>query len=426
MKVFEPLRTYSSPRRSAVVFSRATSEPASGLERPNEQRIGSSRSGGSHVAFCSSLPAMITGPAPRPFAPSEVPMPVQPQFSSSPTSMPSNAPRPRPPYSTGMCRFISPSPCAFAITSAGCCIATSYSAALGRISFAANSRASARNSFCSSVRANETPPWTASSIVAIVSSRVLIDWSVNKRSERRRLGQEHGRDAPERKRRASEQCRLLPSAPTARNLRMVDDRLGVAVHAAEAPGLVDLPRLQVRELGHVATNVVTARIAALGLQRRVEHASTLRVVDTRPGDPLPVAAVRRDIPVEQQLLEPRGTVTPVDTEILDEEGRRDESRAVVHPPLARELAHARVDERVAGATLPPRVEGGAGVASAIGPVVQVGARRLGERAQELCVEVSPAHLADPFAALPRRSRAPDALERGETAEVEIGAEARRV
>ena len=30
MNVFEPLRTYSSPRRSAVVFSFATSEPASG------------------------------------------------------------------------------------------------------------------------------------------------------------------------------------------------------------------------------------------------------------------------------------------------------------------------------------------------------------------------------------------------------------
>ena len=30
MNVFEPLRTYSSPRRTAVVFMRATSEPASG------------------------------------------------------------------------------------------------------------------------------------------------------------------------------------------------------------------------------------------------------------------------------------------------------------------------------------------------------------------------------------------------------------
>ena len=97
MNVFEPLRTYSPPRRSAVVFSRATSEPASGSESPNEQRIGASIRGGSHFAFCSSVPAISTGPAPRPFAPIDVPMPVQPQLTSSPTSMPSNEPRPRPP-----------------------------------------------------------------------------------------------------------------------------------------------------------------------------------------------------------------------------------------------------------------------------------------------------------------------------------------
>ena len=79
MNVFEPLRTYSSPSRTAVVLSDATSEPAPGSERPNEQRIGSSSSGASHFAFCSSVPAMITGPAPRPFAEIEVPMPEQPQ-----------------------------------------------------------------------------------------------------------------------------------------------------------------------------------------------------------------------------------------------------------------------------------------------------------------------------------------------------------
>jgi hypothetical protein len=51
-------------------------------------------------------------------------------------------------------------------------MATSCSAATGRISFAANSRASARSSFCSAVRANETPPVVDSWIVAIVRSRV--------------------------------------------------------------------------------------------------------------------------------------------------------------------------------------------------------------------------------------------------------------
>ena len=54
MNVLEPFRTYSSPRRSALVLMRATSEPASGSLSPNEQRIGSSRSGVSQSRFCSS------------------------------------------------------------------------------------------------------------------------------------------------------------------------------------------------------------------------------------------------------------------------------------------------------------------------------------------------------------------------------------
>src|SRR5581483_109374 len=79
MNVFEPLMTYSSPSRTAVVFIDATSEPAPGSESPNEQRIGSSTSGVSHVRFCSSVPNPITGPAPSPFAEIEVPMHEQPQ-----------------------------------------------------------------------------------------------------------------------------------------------------------------------------------------------------------------------------------------------------------------------------------------------------------------------------------------------------------
>src|SRR2546421_12684146 len=106
MNVFEPFRTYSPPSRTAVVFSEATSEPASGSESPNEQRIGASTSGGSQVAFCSSLPAMITGPDPRPLAEIDVPIPEQPQYSASPTSIPSKQPRPSPPYSSGTLRFI--------------------------------------------------------------------------------------------------------------------------------------------------------------------------------------------------------------------------------------------------------------------------------------------------------------------------------
>src|SRR5258707_15568989 len=101
MNVFEPLTTSSSPSRTAVVFSDATSEPAPGSERPNDARIGSSSSGVSHFRFCSSEPKPMTGPEPRPFAEIDVPMPEQPQYSSSPTSIPSKPERPAPPYSSG-------------------------------------------------------------------------------------------------------------------------------------------------------------------------------------------------------------------------------------------------------------------------------------------------------------------------------------
>ena len=58
MNVFEPFRTYSSPLRTAVVFNRATSEPAFGSESPKEQRIGCSISGGSQRATDTSAFAL--------------------------------------------------------------------------------------------------------------------------------------------------------------------------------------------------------------------------------------------------------------------------------------------------------------------------------------------------------------------------------
>ena len=102
MNSFEPLTTYSSPRFTAVVWMPETSEPAPGSERPKQPRIGSSTSGMSHSRFCSSVPAIRIGPAARPFAMIDVPIPEQPQFSSSPTSIPSNAESSGPPSDSGM------------------------------------------------------------------------------------------------------------------------------------------------------------------------------------------------------------------------------------------------------------------------------------------------------------------------------------
>ena len=122
----------------------------------------------------------------------ETVMPAQPQESSSPMRIPSKTERPGPPNSSGMWMFISPSSCAFAITSAGCVECSSYSAARGRISFSANSCASARRSRCSPVSSNETPPVFVCSTIAIrlalrAESSRLIDESVNRTRVRRRV-----------------------------------------------------------------------------------------------------------------------------------------------------------------------------------------------------------------------------------------------
>ena len=157
MNILEPLRTYSSPWRTAVVWIPETSEPAFGSVSANEQRSGSSISCGSHSRFCSSVPARRTGAEPSVLATSVTAIPEQPQESSSPIRMPSKIESPGPPSSSGRWTFISPSACAFSTMSAGCVWCSSYSAALGLISLAAKSWASALRSRCSSVRANETP-----------------------------------------------------------------------------------------------------------------------------------------------------------------------------------------------------------------------------------------------------------------------------
>ena len=107
------------------------------------------------------------------FATIEVAMPEQPQANSSPIRICSNAERPGPPYSSGMWGFISPTSCALAITSPGCCERSSYSAATGRISRSAKSRASSRNARCSLLRAKEMP--LVVSVALTIDSRVNID-----------------------------------------------------------------------------------------------------------------------------------------------------------------------------------------------------------------------------------------------------------
>ena len=81
--------TYLSPLRTAVVRMPETSEPASGSVRQNEASLKSSVSIPRYFFLSSSEPPSESGAEARPFAPSDVVMPEQPQESSSSMMQPS-------------------------------------------------------------------------------------------------------------------------------------------------------------------------------------------------------------------------------------------------------------------------------------------------------------------------------------------------
>ncbi len=79
----EPLMTHLSPFFVAVVFIPETSEPASGSVRQKLASFGASVSMPRNSFLIASLPPRATGAEASPFAASDVPMPEQPQPSSS-------------------------------------------------------------------------------------------------------------------------------------------------------------------------------------------------------------------------------------------------------------------------------------------------------------------------------------------------------
>src|SRR3954451_22198105 len=119
MKHFEPLMTYLSPLRTAVVRMPETSEPASGSVRQKEASLKSSVSIPRYFFCSSSEPATPSGAEARPLAPSEAVMPEQPHDSSSSMMQPSGEDVPGPPYSSGTCEFMSPPSHALRRTSSG-------------------------------------------------------------------------------------------------------------------------------------------------------------------------------------------------------------------------------------------------------------------------------------------------------------------
>jgi hypothetical protein len=87
---------------------------------------------------------------------------------------------------------------------------------------------------------------------------------------------------------------------------------------------------------------------------------------------------------------------PVDAEVLGQERADDQPGAVVHPPLALQLPHPRVDQREAGAPLAPRLErppGSAPPDRAAVALLELGPGVAGKVEQDVVMEVAPAQLA---------------------------------
>ena len=92
-------------------------------------------------------------------------------------------------------------------------------------------------------------------------------------------------------------------------------------------------------------------------------------VGPRPGHPLPTQLVRGRVAVDQVPEEPPGAPPPVEVQVLHQEAGRHHADPVVHPPLGQQLAHAGVDQRIAGTARGPRGEPLTGPGAVVGAQV---------------------------------------------------------
>src|SRR3954462_6452966 len=139
---------------------------------------------------------------------------------------------------------------------------------------------------------------------------------------------------------------------------VVDDalRIPVVVPGAMLPGFVGRRAGQVAQLRHPAAHVVAVGVELAALRHRVEDPEVGRGVRAGAGHPLPAVVVGGDVPVDEVVEEVPGPDRPPHVEVLGEEAGRDHPHPIVHPALLEQLPHAGVDDRVAGAPLPPGVD----------------------------------------------------------------------
>ncbi len=131
------------------------------------------------------------------------------------------------------------------------------------------------------------------------------------------------------------------------------------------------------------------------MQDRVEDAEIGRGVGAGARDPLPVGRVGAGIGIDQRVPEPLFAGAPVDQEMLHEERGDHHPDPVVHHAGVPELAHAGVDDRVAGQAAPPGLQcarialPGKGVEL----LLQISVGEVGDVEQQVAAELAPAELA---------------------------------
>ena len=110
------------------------------------------------------------------------------------------------------------------------------------------------------------------------------------------------------------------------------------------------------EFRHPVADIVALGIELLALQHRIEDAEIGRRIRARAGDPLPARGVIGEIGIDQRIPEPRLALAPVDEQMLDQERGGDHAHAIMHLAGRPQLAHAGIDDRIAGAALLPGVQ----------------------------------------------------------------------
>src|SRR4051794_12233518 len=155
MKRFEPLRTYASPSRRAVVRIAALSEPEPDSVSAYAGSHSPLASFGRYLSFCSSVPASLSPSDPSSCTARISPLVAQTFETSSIATSESSVPVPSPPYSSAKKSPKMSFSRNSSTTSQGNSCDSSISAARGAIRSRASCRTRSRSSRCSPFRTSQ-------------------------------------------------------------------------------------------------------------------------------------------------------------------------------------------------------------------------------------------------------------------------------